>query len=372
MRVVSSSLRERLEQRGISRRQFMTFCASMAATLALPSRFTARIADALDTTPPLPLVWLEFQDCAGNTESFLRASDPTVGDIVLDVLSVNYHETLMAPAGRMAEKSLLDTVKQFPGQYLAVVEGSIPTKDGGIYCTIGGHTALEIAQEVCGKALATIAVGACAWDGGWPAANPYPTGAVGVKDAVSGLKNLINMPGCPMNVANLTGVIVHYLTFKSLPVTDHLGRPLFAYGQLIHNNCERRAHFDAGRFVETWGDDGHRQGWCLYKMGCKGPETYSNCPAVLWNDGTSWPIGAGHGCVGCMAPRFWDTMSPFYKRLPAVEGFGIETSADRLGLGIVGGVTAAFVAHGVLNALWSRRQRLASHEEDSPAEDSDA
>ncbi len=360
------SLEARLAQRGITRRQFLKFCGLMTATLALPARYTPRIVEALSTAPRIPLVWLEFQDCAGNTESFLRASDPTVADIVLEVLSVNYHETIMAPAGHMAEKSLRDTVEQFPGQYIAIVEGSIPTRDEGVYCTIAGRTALEIAREVCRNALATIAVGACAWDGGWPGAAPNPTGAVGVKDAVPGLKNLINMPGCPMNVANLTAVIVHYLTFGELPATDQMDRPLFAYGQLIHNYCPRRGHFDAGRFVEEWGDEGHRKGWCLYKMGCKGPQTLSNCPAVQWNEGTNWPIGAGHGCIGCFAPRFWDTMSPFYARLPQAEGFGVEASADRLGLGIVGGVTAAFAAHGVVSAIRARRHPIAKHEEAGP------
>lgn len=352
----------RLAERGITRRQFLRFCGSMAAVLALPSRYVSDIATALNTAPKVPLVWLEFQDCAGNTESFLRASNPTVAEIVLELLSVNYHETIMAPAGHLAEKSLHDTVRDFGGQYIAVVEGSIPTRDGGVYCTIAGRTALEIAREVCGNALATIAVGACAWDGGWPAAFPNPTGAVGVKDAVPNLKNLINLPGCPMNVANLTAVIVHYLTFKELPATDTMGRPFFAYGHIIHNYCPRRGHFDAGRFVEAWGDEGHRKGWCLYKMGCKGPQTFSNCPSVQWNDGTSWPIGAGHGCVGCMSPRFWDTKTPFYQRLPNVTGFGVEATADQVGLGIVAGVAAAFAAHGVASYVRARKQPIARHE----------
>lgn len=346
----SSSLEERLARRGVTRRQFLKFCSIMTASLALPLHYTERVAAALSAAPRVPVVWLEFQDCAGDTESFLRASNPTVADIVLELLSVNYHETIMAPSGRMAEKSLRDTIEQFPGQYIAIVEGSIPTRDGGIYCTVGGRTALQIVREVCGKALATITVGACAWDGGWPAASPNPTGAVGVKDAVPGIKNLINMPGCPMNVANLTAVVVHYLTFKALPATDEMNRPLFAYGQLIHNNCERRGHYDAGRFVQEWGDAGHRAGWCLYKMGCKGPQTYGNCSIIKWNDGTHWNVAAGHGCVGCMAPRFWDEMSPFYARLPRVPGFGVETSADRVGAVIAGGVAAAFAAHGVIAA----------------------
>ena len=337
-------------ERGVSRRQFLGFCGAMAATLALPDRYIMRIAEALEKVRRPSLVWLEFQDCAGNTESFLRASKPTVGEIALDILSVNYHETIMAPAGKAAEKSLMDTVRNEKGKYLAVVEGSIPTKDGGVYCTIGGRTALEIAREVCGNALATIAVGACAWDGGWPAASPNPPGAVGVKDAVSGIA-LINLPGCPMNVQNLTAVVVHFLTFGALPATDQEGRPLFAYGERIHDHCERRGHYDAGQFVEEWGDEGHRRGWCLYKMGCKGPQTAMNCPVIRWNDGVNWPIGSGHGCIGCAAPKFWDTMSPFYRRLPQVPGFGVETTADQIGLGLTVATAAAFAAHGVVSAI---------------------
>lgn len=359
----SGNLEQELVRKGVTRRDFLKFCSAMAGVLVLPTRYIEKIADALAAAPRPPLVWLEFQDCAGNTEALLRASRPSVADIVLNTLSVNYHETIMAPAGKAAEKSLYDTVDQQKGKYLVVVEGSIPTKDNGIYCTVGGKTALDIANRVCRNAAATIAIGACSFYGGWPAASPNPTGAVGVKDAVPGI-TLINLPGCPANAANITATVVHYLTFGALPASDQLGRPLFAYGKRIHDNCERRAHFDAGQFVEEWGDDHHRAGWCLYKMGCKGPATFHNCPTVRYNDGVSWPVGSGHGCVGCSEVAFWDTMSPFYRRLPNVEGFGVEVQADQVGLGVVGGVAAVFAAHGVLSAVRARQQPLARHEKD--------
>lgn len=359
----ADGLGDALTRKGVNRRDFLKFCSAMAVTLALPPRYVPRIEAALVAAPRPPLVWLEFQDCAGNSEALLRASRPTVGEIVLDTLSVNYHETIMAPAGKAAIKSLDDTVAQSKGKYLVVVEGSIPTKDGGIYCTVGGKSALDIATTVCKNAAATITVGACSFYGGWPAASPNPTGAVGVKDAVPGIA-LINLPGCPVNVVNLTATVVHFLTFGALPATDQFGRPLFAYGKRIHDNCERRAHFDAGQYVEEWGDDGHRRGWCLYKMGCKGPATFHNCPTVRYNEGTSWPVGSGHGCIGCSEPAFWDTMSPFYRRLPDVPGFGVEVNADQVGAGIVGGVAAVFAAHGVLSAIRARRQPLARHEKD--------
>jgi hydrogenase small subunit len=307
-----ASLEQRLNQQGISRRQFLKFCGVMTATLALPGHFNTRVAQALLTNPRPPLVWLEFQDCTGDTESFLRTTQPGVDELLLDTLSLDYHETLMAPSGLGTEQSLQQTMANYPGQYICIVEGSIPTAAGGIHCLIRGRTALSIAQEVCGGALAVIALGTCAWDGGLAAANPNPTGAVGVRHAVPGLQTLINLPGCPTNVVNLTATLINYLTFNEWPQMDGAGRPRFAYHEEIHEECERHDHYEAHRFVEAWGDQGHRQGWCLLKMGCKGKATHHNCPTVKWNDGTCWPVGAGHGCVGCAEASFWDRMTPFY------------------------------------------------------------
>ena len=351
---------QELEARGVSRREFVGFCSSIAAVLALPREAAALIAAQIERTEKPILVWLEFQDCAGNTESFLRASRPTVAEIVLDTLSVDYHETIMAAAGHQAEEALHKTVKEKAGKYLAVVEGSIPTGANGAYCTIGGRSALQIAREVCGQAAATIAMGTCATFGGLPAAAPNPTGALGVADAVPGVKNLINLSACPANVENLTALIVYFLTFKHWPPLDRWRRPLFAYGKSIHDNCERRAHFDAGQYVENFGDEAHRTGYCLYKMGCKGPVTFQNCPNVRWNGGTNWPIGCGHPCIGCSEPDFWDKMTPFYQHLQGVPGFGVASSVDKVGLWATVGVGAAFAAHGVLS-LAQRMSRAEHH-----------
>jgi hydrogenase small subunit len=306
----------------------------------------------LETSDKPTLIWLEFQDCAGNTESFLRAHDPGVADLILDILSLDYHETIMAAAGTQAEAAKEAALE--PGGHILVVEGSVPTADGGVYCTIAGRTALQQLEEAAEGAAAIINVGTCSSFGGIPAASPNPTGAKGVPDVVKNVP-IINLPGCPMNVDNLLGTIAHYLTFGALPATDGQGRPLFAYGQRIHDNCERRANFDAGQFALEWGDEGHRKGWCLYKLGCKGPSTFHNCPSQRWNMGTNWPIGAGHGCVGCSEADFWDTMSPFYERLPKPPGFGVTTTADQIGLGVVAATAIGFGAHGVAKVIQHRR-----------------
>lgn len=338
-----------LKERGVSRREFLGFCSAITAAMALPATMVPRVAHALDKVQRPTLIWLNFQDCTGDTEALLRGANPTVGELVLDILSVDYHETIMAAAGHQAEAALEATVKEYKGKYLCVVEGSIPVKDDGVYGCIGGQTFQQIARHVCGNAAATIAVGTCAAYGGIAAAVPNPSGAVGVQDVVSGT-TILNLPGCPCNADNLTAVVVHFLTFGKLPALDSRGRPLFAYGKRIHDNCERRPHFDAGQYVEQWGDDAHRKGHCLYKMGCKGPATFHNCPTQRFNEKVSWPVAAGHGCVGCSEPQFWDT-SPLYRRLPNVPGFGIEQNADKIGLGFAAGVAGAFAIHGALNAL---------------------
>ena len=357
-----------LRRRGVSRREFLGFCTVMASALALPAGAAAKIAKAIQQTEKPILVWLEFQDCAGNTESFLRASRPTVAEVVLDTLSVDYHETIMAAAGAQAHEALMKTVADRKGQYLAVVEGSIPTGENGAYCTIGGRSALSIAREVCGGAAATIAIGTCAAYGGLPAAAPNPTGALGVGDAVPGIKALVNLPACPANAENITALLVRYLTFKNWPPLDQYQRPLFAYGKLIHDNCERRAHYDAGQYVEAWGDEGHRTGYCLYKMGCKGPVTFQNCPRVRWNEGTNWPIGCGHPCVGCAEADFWDKMTPFYRHLQGPPILGPGYTVDRVGVAASVGIAAAFAAHGVISYVKRATQKPEPEEPPKPAE----
>ena len=312
------TLTDSLAQKGITRRDFLKFCALMTGTLALPASMIPKVARALETVKRPPIIWLELQDCAGCTESLLRANQPTVAELVLDILSVDYHETIMTPSGAAAEKSLKDAIAA--GGYITVVEGAIPTGDNAIYCCIGGRSAEDILKEVAANTAAIIAVGACAFYGGWPATpiqglGTSPTGAKGVRDIITD-KPIINLPGCPYNVDNLTATVVHYLTF-GLPAMDDLGRPLFAYGRRIHDNCERRAHFDKNEFVRAWGDEGHRHGWCLYHMGCKGPVAYQNCPTIRWNGGLNWPVGAGHGCIACAGLNFWERAA--YDTVPIVD-----------------------------------------------------
>jgi hydrogenase small subunit len=281
------------------RREFLQFCTTVAATLGLPAGAEAAVAKAVESAKRPPVIWLHFQECTGCSESLLRAEHPTLEKLILDVISLDYHETLMAAAGHQAEAARKASMAANKGKYILVIEGAIPTKQNGIYCKVGGHTAVDITKECAADAAAVIAIGSCASWGGMPSADPNPTGASSVAEILG--KPVVTIPGCPPNPYNFLATAVHFLTFGTLPAVDKLGRPLFAYGRLIHENCERRAHFDAGRFAMAFGDEGHRKGYCLYKLGCKGPETYANCPTLGFGDAGegNWPVGCGAPCFGC-------------------------------------------------------------------------
>ncbi|MCK4560661.1 MAG: hydrogenase small subunit [Calditrichia bacterium] len=289
-----------LEQKGVSRRDFLKFCTAMAATMGMPLSMADLIAETVGSAKRPPVIWLHFQECTGCTESLLRATHPSIEHLILDLISLDYSETLNAAAGHQVEEVLHNSVKENEGKFILVCEGSVPTNDGGIYCKIGGSTALDIIKDIGPKAAAVVAIGSCASWGGVQSAAPNPTGAKGINQILTDT-TIINLPGCPASPYNLLSTILYYLTLKKLPELDAMGRPKFAYGRLVHENCERRPHFDAGRFAEEFGDDGHRQGWCLYKLGCKGPETYANCPIQLYGDvgSNAWPVGTGHPCFGC-------------------------------------------------------------------------
>ena len=355
------SLGAHLESRGVSRRDFLKFCGEMAVILGIGSTAAPRVAKALQSLKRPSVIWLQLQECTGCVESVLRTAEPTIGDLVLDVVSLDYQHTLMAGAGDAVEKAKQAAMAANKGQYLLIVTGSIPTKENGVYTTIGGRTAKDLLEEAAAGAAAILALGACAHWGSVQAARPNPTGAVGVRDIIKN-KPIVNIAGCPPIGDVVTATAVHYLTFGRLPAVDGEGRPLFAYGKRIHDQCSRRAHFDAGQFVQAFDDESARKGWCLYEVGCKGPATFSPCPIFQWNTRTSWPIGAGHPCIGCTEPNFWDTMTPFYGRLPNVAGFPIEERVDTIGSALAFGALAGVVAHGAGTVLTQIRRRKAAQQ----------
>jgi hydrogenase small subunit len=348
--VVDTHLADYLKSRGVSRRAFMKYCATTASILALGPEMAPRIAHALGGARRPSVIWLPFQECTGCTESLTRADAGSIESLIFEAISLDYQHTLQAAAGEAAEDARRHAMKENWGKYLLAVDGSIPLGNPG-YSTIAGVSNLELLKEAAEGAAAIIAIGTCAAYGGIPQAKPNPTGAVAVSDIIKD-KPIINISGCPPIPVVITGVLAQYLTFQKIPELDSLGRPKVFFGQSIHDRCYRRPFYERGEFAETFDDEGARKGWCLFKLGCKGPIAYNACATTKWNGGVSFPIEAGHGCIGCSEPGFWDK-GGFYEPL-SVTRWGTYTSMAAAG--------AAGVALGVASALLARRRQAAIRE----------
>lgn len=357
------SIFEEILNAGISRRDFLKACAILSASLGLSSSATPKIVHALENNPRIPVIWLHMQECTGCTESFIRSSAPNLSNIIFDMISLDYHETLAPGAGTAVEKMMEETVHKYRGKYILAIEGSVPTGDNAHYCVVGGKTGESIVKEMAKNALGVVNWGSCAVHGGIPAAYPNPTGAKKTQDLLSG-KPVINVPGCPPIADVMSGILAHVVTFGRFPELDHQGRPKAYYGHRIHDTCQRRAFFDAGLFVESFDDDGAKKGWCLYKVGCKGPTTYNACGAMRWNEGTSFPIASGNPCIGCSEEGFWDR-GPLFERLSSLPGTAAHINPDTIGLIATGATIGGIAVHATATAIHARNSNKASKEKNS-------
>ena len=364
---------------GIDRRNFIKLCTAVAATMGLSRHAAAQIQEAVSNPNRPPVIWIGAQECTGCTTSLLRATHPTIENLILDVISLEYHEVLNAGAGDQAEENKHDAMVKYKGKYVLVVDGTIPVKDDGVYCVVAGEPITHHIEAAAKDAAAVIAIGSCAAWGGVAAAHSNPSGAISVEAFLKqqGVATpVVNIPGCPPNPHNFLATVFYFIAYGKLPGLDKKGRPLFAYDRLIHEHCERRPHFDAGRFAHDFGDDGHRQGWCLYRLGCKGPETYGNCPSLEFCDvgGGIWPVGIGHPCIGCNEegvgfnkPQFDmahvhsptpRSQKPYYDN---VEGGAMSPTA----VGLIGGIVGLLAGVAVMTVKEIGRQQGQEQKQDS-------
>jgi len=347
------TLGDYLQSQGVSRRGFLKYCSAMASLMALPPSAAAQIAEALAKARRQSVIWLSFQECTGCTESLTRSHAPTLESLIFDAISLDYHHTLQAASGEAAEAARLTAMEENAGKYLLIVDGSIPIGNPA-FSTIAGISNLDMLKETAANAAAIVAVGTCAAFGGLPHADPNPTGAVPVSEIITD-KPIINVSGCPPIPVVITGVLAHFLTFGTLPQLDALGRPVAFFGQNIHDRCYRRPFYERGQYAETFDDEGARKGWCLYKLGCKGPLTYNACATLKWNEGTSFPIQSGHGCLGCSEPNFWDK-GGFYNAIPEGQWGSREALLGAAAAGAALGVGSALAAR-------SRKKKALAEEE---------
>ncbi|MFL1706930.1 hydrogenase small subunit [Campylobacter sp. CCUG 57310] len=348
-----SSITEALRAKGFTRRDFMKWAGAMTAFMALPASMTPIVAKAAELSDRLPVIWLHMAECTGCSESLLRTDTPTIDSLIFDYISLEYHETIMAASGWQAEENLEHAIEKYKGKYILLVEGGIPMGATEGYLTVGplGYTGYYHAKHASENAAAIFAIGTCSSFGGVQAAKPNPSNSQALSKATS--KPVINVPGCPPSEKNIVGNVLHYILFGTIPSLDVFNRPKWAYGLRIHDLCERRGRFDAGEFVQRFGDEGAKDGYCLYKVGCKGPYTFNNCSRERFNQHTSWPVQAGHGCIGCSEPDFWDTMGPFEEPMGdrlynTVLGLGADNVSDKIGIGVLALAGIGMAAHAAI------------------------
>jgi hydrogenase small subunit len=365
---------------GLSRREFLTYCGRLAALAALGPSAGLDVARALEGAARVPrVVWSSFAECGGCTVSLLASEDPSPAGRVLSRISLDYHEMLMNASGTEATRRFEDILAR--GEFIYVVEGAIPVEVPDALL-IGGRPAREIAIEAASRARVVVAAGNCAAYGGIPAAKPNPTGCVGLREALTPARGpasrgagaaagvasggrvaggyashppVISIPTCPANGEALLAVLAHALTTGGNPELDALGRPLFLYGETIHDSCRRRGHFENGEFLGSWGLGEEAAGWCLLHVGCKGPQTKAPCARLGWNSRRVSCVDVGP-CIGCAEPAFWDRFAPLAlpspgSPAPGLAGVSPEKAARATGVAAGLGVGAHFVGEAAAGRL---------------------
>ncbi|NMA70034.1 MAG: hydrogenase small subunit [Desulfitobacterium sp.] len=294
----------------------------------------------------LPIIMIETGTCTGDSISLNNIWTPTFSDIFNNITEWRYDWTLSQGQGDLLHQVILDT-EESNTDFVLLVQGSIVQQDKGNY----NHVALENGKLITGvdmvrrlglKAKYVVAIGSCATYGGPASGYPNPTNSTGVQNILPE-RRVINVSGCPAHPDWIMGTLLH-LALYGEPELEKFGRPKMFYGETIHNNCPRRRYYDQGIFAT---DVGQKE--CLYRVGCKGPVTYADCPIRQWNDRFNWPIGCNSPCIGCTEPGYPDLMEPFTNHFPDIPfPGGSRATTDRVGRGILGlaglGIGSYFLA----------------------------
>lgn len=345
-------------RKGLSRRTFLKGCVALTSLMGLSTDMLDKVVHAAETKPLPVVIWIHGHECTGCDESFIRSGAPLTSDVILNSIALEYDHLLSAGSGEAFEHHLEETIAKYDGQYILAVEGAVSTREGGVYCMSGGKPFVQTLKHAASHAAAIVAYGTCATAGGIQAAVPNPSASSGIGHFV-GSKPVVNVPGCPPIPEVMTGVIMHLALFGDLPPIDYMGRPRQFYGNRIHDTCYRRPFFDAGMFAEAFDDKGAKAGWCLYNLGCRGPETYNSCGNLRWFQGMSYPIQSGAPCIGCSEAGFWDN-APLTSRLPEYEPIG---DVDKIGVAAVGAMAVGIGAHAIASVVQKKKREALEEEQ---------
>lgn len=368
---ISPEFEQLLETRGVSRRSFLKLCGTVAAAAGVSQLTVPQVAEALEKSVIgategnlYPVIWIEGASCTGCTEAFAQIDEPDPATVVLEMISCNYNETLSAAAGWSVEEAKAQTIEA--GNYILVYEGALLRGWDGFALRVAETPGIDAFLEAAEHANAVVALGSCAVNGGWMGADPNPSDAVGCQKAMedAGITDVpcINIPGCPANPEWLVAILVDVVMMGIVPELNGMGKPALIFDQTVHDNCQRRGHFENGEFVYKFGSPEEAKGYCLYAVGCRGPQTNANCGVVRYNRRRSWCVESGSPCIGCCEADPHDphhnwvqVNAPFFKRNRDLHIGPLTIQPSHLALGITGIVAAALAIHGF---GWKSSKRL--------------
>ncbi len=356
-----------------SRRQFLLKCTSLSVALSLTNFDLIRLAEAIEELPPKPLIWVEGLGCSGCTSSLLNSEYPNPSSLLIDDLSFFFHQWFNDPSGEDAYNYLYKLADDFQGKYIFIIEGALPSLEESENIKLGKALDKQLlfsdlVIEFSQNAMATIAVGSCASFGGFPSLGP--TKAKPASNFVEHTK-VINIPGCPAHPDWLMGTALHIFSYglnEVLTDLDEHNRPKSYFNKLVHDQCFRRASFDDGHFLNDYNNPNEFKESCLFKQGCKGPKTKSDCPQRLWNSRQSFCLKAGAPCLGCTEPNFPKEFMPFSKQLQdiSIPGiFGVRAGADQAALLLAGGTAAGIGINLARKKIRKRKEQKEDKETES-------
>ena len=90
--------------------------------MRLSASYIPQIVQAMEVRPRIPVIWLHGLECTCCSESFIRSSHPIAQDIILNMISLDYDDTLQAAAGFQVEEIRRKLIKDHPGGYLLAVD----------------------------------------------------------------------------------------------------------------------------------------------------------------------------------------------------------------------------------------------------------
>ena len=328
----------------LSRREFLKLCMTTTVGISLAGVLRPPFLEALtigEITRP-PVIWLELGSCTGETISLDNTFDPHIKHFLLEMVELRYHWLFNSAHGHQAAKIIEETIKDDSGEFILVVEGSVVTRQDGMYNFVLDRdgqliAGIDLLKEIAPHAKHVVAVGGCATFGGPGAAYPNPAQAIGTQDILD--RKVINVPGCPAHPDWMIGTLAHLIMYGE-PDLNHYNCPTMFFGKTIHDLCHRRTQFENGFFAGYPGEEG-----CFYSIGCKGPVTYADCPTRQWNNNVNWPVKAGAPCIGCASPHFPDGMMPFFQRLPDINLPGGRARIERVGAALAGASAVGITGH---------------------------